>query len=916
MLAAQDDGAETVAVDQNGTFIFPHDLETVKIGVKWVSKQAGVIADLDLNAYLYDERARFSEKIDPTSRISKDDSIVLRREQGEIGTSGYMETIKLDFRIVNPKTSAIVLYLDGGPRNFQFLQSVTMECHRILPERAYGDFLPSEDNGDGKKGPVFTIQARTRKSYKGLALCAFYKDGWNQEASCPIWTMRAFLEPLFVASMKEKQDRCTQLIINSVPSLDKFRPRLFTSIRDICAALSSHSLPKLKKKFLRNADGLPIGQFTEVIFKQLYETFPKIIEESEAPYTVAMVQEMFQQIDFNGDGSTNWDEFTTFCVQTGLGSTSSGGGSNPSAGAKRGGEGSNTNVLDQYIIEYGEEVLQRDHLLSAYRYVSVMRHVSESHRLLIISEDADYILVTDEKFRMITQLYPSKVQVIGSYNTGNGSVGPGRSDTAVETTIKAMKTSNIARVMIYDVLFLPGRDLYAYTASDHSITVCKEQTSMGGTRTTFLQHNRFFHTLLHLKLCWSQKHSLLCSTASDRTIYGWNIDTAQILFQVSRHSDIITDFIAADHLDVFITCSMDKRIVMWSATSRRVKGILLGHKRGVRCLSVYENTLLSAGFECEAKTWDLINKDCVALLKGHRHPISAAKLMCDKAQTEKEYRAITVDEFGEFRVWNIYVREKSSDPVPVPTLQIFEMQNGEYPMNQFRFLALPYNPRSSTSYYSNLIACSTKLIHFLPEKNTREFIPPMACVCNESSAALVTAVGRSVLTYDLSHGQFSTIFEGIGTSDISAICFDGERGRRMFLGTAKGEIMLINSISGTVIHSLHYHQKDITTIVQRRDIRNCVYSCALDGHIRMYEENGGKLSLNSSVDNVFGEGVGLSTLKLVPSLHVLVVSSVQKSWGLLHDSTFKVNLFHASLFCAMNLLIASICNVLRYYLCY
>ncbi|KAJ1432217.1 hypothetical protein B484DRAFT_298418, partial [Ochromonadaceae sp. CCMP2298] len=87
------------------------------------------------------------------------------------------------------------------------------------------------------------------------------------------------------------------------------------------------------------------------------------------------------------------------------------------------------------------------------------------------------------------------------------------------------------------------------------------------------------------------------------------------------HTDIITDFIAVEHLDMFMTCSMDKRIVMWSAHSRRVKGILLGHKRGVRSLSAYEQTLLSSGFECEARLWELVNKDCIGILKGHRHPI-------------------------------------------------------------------------------------------------------------------------------------------------------------------------------------------------------------------------------------------------------------------------------------------------------
>lgn len=110
-------------------------------------------------------------------------------------------------------------------------------------------------------------------------------------------------------------------------------------------------------------------------------------------------------------------------------------------------------------------------------------------------------------------------------------------------------------------------------------------------------------------------------------IYGWNIDTGSIIFQISRHSDNITDFIAVDHLNVFISCAMDKKIVMWSSTSRRVKGILTGHQRGVRTLSVYESVMLSAGFECNALLWDLTSKENIAILKGHRHPIVCAKLM-------------------------------------------------------------------------------------------------------------------------------------------------------------------------------------------------------------------------------------------------------------------------------------------------
>ena len=44
---------------------------------------------------------------------------------------------------------------------------------------------------------------------------------------------------------------------------------------------------------------------------------------------------------------------------------------------------------------------------------------------------------------------------------------------------------------------------------------------------------------------------------------------------------------------MFVSCAMDRRIVMWSVFNRRVKAVFTGHTRGVRTLSAYETTLLS-----------------------------------------------------------------------------------------------------------------------------------------------------------------------------------------------------------------------------------------------------------------------------------------------------------------------------------
>lgn len=65
--------------------------------------------------------------------------------------------------------------------------------------------------------------------------------------------------------------------------------------------------------------------------------------------------------------------------------------------------------LEQYVIEYAEAHLERDRVLSAYRFISLMRYVNETRKIVVISEDADNVMIFDEDFKLYTQLYPSKV---------------------------------------------------------------------------------------------------------------------------------------------------------------------------------------------------------------------------------------------------------------------------------------------------------------------------------------------------------------------------------------------------------------------------------------------------------------------------------------------------------------------------
>ena len=875
-----------VIIEENGTYDFDVSADNIRLTVEWTSKTSGAIVDLDLNIICYDERSRFIEKLDGSHKHSKDYSISLLSDIEPTTQNTYVECMKANFDKVSPHCAAILLAVSGGPRNFQFVANLSANCVKLATEKE-SSFLPS--GADNSTEPLFTSATKPKRDYQGVAICVLYKDGWQRAETVvggentvsteggekpedqhhldshdshekPIWHCKCVMEPLYGTTSNANDEQCAIVVIKAVPSLEKFRPRLFSTVRDVCAALSSLALPKLKKKFLKSEDGLLIGEFTEVLFMQLYDSHPKIADETEAAYTVAMIQEMFSQIDFNGDGNCDWDEFTNFCIQTGIESTAK--------------ASANADTLDEYVIEYGEDMLLRDKFLSNFRFASVMQYINVLKKFLVVVEDSNIVHITDDKFRPISKINPLKIQIQGD----------------LQSKEEVGAASSNLKLQIYDVIYLTGRDFYALTCSDHSITVCKEQQSaVSGSRNNYIQHNRIFHNVLQLKLCWSEKAGILCSVSSDKTILGWDIDKdqAQPMFQVSRHSDIVTDFISVDYMDIFVTCSMDKRIVMWSHGSRRVKGVLLGHKRGVRCLSAHETLLLSAGFETDAKTWDLMSRDHIATLRGHRKPIVQAKLMTNRAQSEKEYRAVTVDEAGEFRLWSVYVKERTSNAAVLPSLQIFEMHHPEPPLDNIRYIAVPGHPKYSTSYYSDIVAIGSKFLRFLPEKNAKEFVPPTCSIYNDAASSIITGVGKSLVKYDVTKGTFISQFSDINTAEVTALCLEGDRGRKLYVGYGNGDFNLVNYTSGQVLISMRVHQQEITSITRYSGRRNNIYTSSLDGRVRVLEEIDGDISMQSSIDFPFGDGIGVSTVTPVPSLRALLLCAVGKGWGLWSDVTFR-----------------------------
>jgi Ca2+-binding EF-hand superfamily protein len=756
--------------------------------------------------------------------------------------SSHQENVHIDLSTISSNICAIFILIDGGQRNFQHVQKVVLSCSQENLEKDQSNFMNKVDPSLFSSLVLFQCVNRSKKDFEGIAHSVLYRDGWDSDRN-PIWIFKCIFEPLHTKSMKEKDDICNNLAISTVPSLELYKPRLFPNVKTLSSALSSNSLPSLKEKF-QASGGLDSFQFTDTLFRSLCEVHPKLFNLSEAASTIAALQDMFSQIDFNGDGTVDWDEFTTFCIQMGLTA-------NDTKGY------ASENVLDKYVVEYTEDGNVQDNVIKSHSQLVLMKYIQPLNRIVTMLEKGETILMMNEQFKLHSVFDPGRLP---------------HSDPQ-------------EKLKIYDICYLASKDLFAYCASDHTIVIVKEQTSLNGKRISYSVQKKLLSNTLHLKLCWSDRCKTLCSVSSDNVVYGWDLDEQIPIFQVTRHKDTITDFLSIDSLELFITCSLDRRIVLWSQTSRRVKGVLLGHKRGIRFMSYARGALLSAGFECEAKTWDVSLREPTLILKGHRAPIAAGKVMCSEGESLENLRAITVDDTGEFRLWNIYVKEKGSDPTLAPVLQTFSVQNSQ---TRFSFLELPFNPQKSIGAYSNIIAGASKLIHFVPEKNTAEFIPPKSICYSEPNNCLVTAIGHHLFKYDIFTGSFLASHLEISNSDITSMCLDEYYGRRLYLGCANGRLLLINFATAAIIDSIVVHSKDILAIaVIKSPNHNMIFTGSLDGRIRYLEESSGVLTLHTTADQPIGDNCGISIIQSVPSLKVLAVASAGLYWGLYYALTFK-----------------------------
>ena len=504
--------------------------------------------------------------------------------------------------------------------------------------------------------------------------------------------------------------------------------------------LPPEQLDKVRKTFNRSGDGLPLQDFVALMHK--YMNGDDLTEKQKLRQTIDLI-ELFRTIDVNGDGDMTWEEFTSFCIETGL---------NQGKGAKGG-------VRDVF-----EEVVREPEKMK-YRKVRFLKQVPKMESVMLANVDSNTLEIYNYDYELV-----SKIRV--------GSGGK-------------------KKCAILSAVYISGLHVIAICSSDLMVTFwsAKDGKQLGRMRGREVR-------LMH----FAEKENRLLTAGNTPSISIWKVKVKQksdggsvkyvctcaLVGKLEGHSQRIRCFENIPKWDLVATGSMDSTLLLWDVERARLRGKIKGHTHGVRFLKYLEamDVLMSAGFENEVFCWDVKTRSLLLKLVGHRAPMCGIDVVCINGQ----HAVLTASSDGEFKTWKIL----RATPAAAVCLQSFERTHSTRNILKFE----PHHIASMVSRGLLMVSGSTGMAFFkLTNKGEvkEENIP--SCIIFNKLYHVIYVVRESILQmWDAGEGTLKDEWHHVSTSPITALCLDDRR-RKLFIGNSSGEIRALNAMNGAIMKS-------------------------------------------------------------------------------------------------------------------
>ncbi|KDO35228.1 hypothetical protein SPRG_00073 [Saprolegnia parasitica CBS 223.65] len=365
---------------------------------------------------------------------------------------------------------------------------------------------------------------------------------------------------------------------------------------DIMMLIDMAKVGSLRDEFQQKESGLSVTEFVTVMLrfvrssKQQSGDNKSHLHDLTEPQLIAYLSELFAQIDINGDGTMEWEEFTSFIVDTGL-------------------ESQQPNSIQMYHHSSWEDTSKHSSGIDRMYYFP-------TNDRLALCEYGGHSL----------KIYNSRCELLKALKSPDGFV---LCAEYVDKLSQYVVASSDLQLRFYD------------DTSYRLIKSCHTPTSQNCLRWYPQANVLFSGSASGIIYAWD------ADRMEERHHMGGIGRDGKLLTR--SHDGIVLDLLNLETLETLASASMDKSIRLWDVNTGKHKQQLDGHMKGVRALAYSSEYrfLVSAGFDFDALVWNPYVDQLILRLHGHQNSLCGVEIVPDTPQI------ITADIDGVFKVWDI-----------------------------------------------------------------------------------------------------------------------------------------------------------------------------------------------------------------------------------------------------------------------
>eukprot|EP01028_Stygiella_incarcerata_P005929 TRINITY_DN2443_c0_g2_i3.p1 TRINITY_DN2443_c0_g2~~TRINITY_DN2443_c0_g2_i3.p1 ORF type:complete len:1053 (+),score=260.96 TRINITY_DN2443_c0_g2_i3:311-3160(+) len=515
--------------------------------------------------------------------------------------------------------------------------------------------------------------------------------------------------------------------------------------------LDAQEIPNLKREFDRFPESaLSLTDFVRVVKEHL-----KGHIRSEAQI-VSDLCELFSEIDFNGDGSVEWDEFTTFLIES----------------AKV--QHFSVNRIKEYSpIELAD------------------RYLDEVVRNVICFDSWDRIVMCGRNKRM-TILHPGDL------------------DHPLNVVDHGTAVLNAEYVKPFNYLITAASDM-TIRVFDAQTLAMKKSMSETESQTSLRWHpgGRLFSG--------SRLGSIGIWDLEGVEKIGYLRDGIPSSCEFSPHTDSVMDMCIIDRDDLLATASLDSRILLWDLGKGTISEELKAHTKGVQKLAFSKEFyfVASIGFENEAYVWIPGTRTTPFRLRDSKRPHLSALIGVHAVQNSPQI--LTADSLGTIKVWDIRnfqcVQTFNADGT-------LRAEYGSHKSHRGRSgPQAVITTMTYSESLKRIVACGKRMYAFDYESETNPLLaadrPIVEAMFNKETLSFITAAGCDVRLWNGQTGELIQMYTDVTDSEITCMCLDDRR-RKFFVGTHDGQLKCFNFANGAFVKEYPRHPSEVSALIYCR----------------------------------------------------------------------------------------------------